>query len=1096
MFLLIGAAVVSIAGSAAAWYFNQRTKEEEEKQAELRQKIKDYNEKFDLNVKEKKENLQETLKNTFFEIKKLYIDTISFYRKEKENVLKDLRKLYSAILEELKKPNISPYEKESLLKERNRVQDALKRLEAYWNYLIWFEKRLQVLTDYEKYENIFELSEPDSILPLNYLYVGKLALIEKEELNRLTIYDQKLQLKTDKVDNIYVDNKQEKINLRYYVDNNIDDIPVFLEYSKDNKYFTVSIAKGEIYKNLLTNNSFDVIVSEKERRGSNSISLDYKGVRGILKTINKIFPTKLYRENEQLAVSIIENDFLLRNIEYSEKSLDETSSGIDGNIVVVFCIEKLQDSLDKLNSSLNNNEISVLNFEYENQTLDLRVGSLTIFCKIEPFKSYLTIEKINEADINDMKIFSVPFRFVFSPEDQFDKNLYLNLEADFINFLNFSNRQTNYQNHSNNEGKDDFRFIEKWNQIIDYQIEKNSYEDHLFLYDEIILCKKRNGLNGNELQIKTSYNKEIIRLINKTISEKRTIVVYINAKLPGTQFFEDVALGNMVDFDKSNSTIIINSDQFPDDLIKSDNKKFILRVKSYPGALKKQKDALNDFNQGKIVNKELKQMLISPKLIEKAVDTQWEDLLKHLKLRNIDLTENQHSIVNQILQEKNIFVLQGPPGTGKTTIIKELAFQFLEHFPYSKLLIVSQQNVAVDNALERIYSDNRIWFDQHEKSMIRIAPDPDKVSNELKKITIENWFASYKKNLFSSYPELVYRKEELEKYMKEWEFLINKDEISEIDKDILEVLISSHNIIGATCVGLANKKIGLNLVEFDMAIIDEAGRATPPELMIPMLRAKKVVLIGDHFQLPPSSDQKLIESIEDGNEDILNNIDREFLETSFFQKIFEDIPMTNKNILTEQFRMPIQVGNLISKLFYENKLKNGIEKKSNGCYFSEKIISWIDVKGKQEKSGTSSYNLEEVKEVVKLIKEIIATLDKKNIGSTKKIAVITPYAAQKQEIKKAVNRIAKQDMTDIKIDTIDSFQGQEAHIVIYSTVKTYGNLSFIIDKRRLNVAISRTQENLIFIGHKNYLKKATVRGKINLFKEINEYIDLCTINIL
>ena len=182
----------------------------------------------------------------------------------------------------------------------------------------------------------------------------------------------------------------------------------------------------------------------------------------------------------------------------------------------------------------------------------------------------------------------------------------------------------------------------------------------------------------------------------------------------------------------------------------------------------------------------------------------------------------------------------------------------------------------------------------------------------------------------------------------------------DIPNEIKELLISSHQILGATCMGLANKSLGLDLSEFDIAIIDEAGRATAPELLIPILRAKKVVLIGDHNQLPPTVDKQLFKDIEDDNIDKLTFEDKEVLEKSFFEELYEKIPNSNKMMLNEQFRMPKKIGDLISELFYESMLKNGHIKDSSNFIDSKNIVKWIDVKGIHEVYNNSSFNDEEV----------------------------------------------------------------------------------------------------------------------------------------
>lgn len=190
-------------------------------------------------------------------------------------------------------------------------------------------------------------------------------------------------------------------------------------------------------------------------------------------------------------------------------------------------------------------------------------------------------------------------------------------------------------------------------------------------------------------------------------------------------------------------------------------------------------------------------------------------------------------------------------------------------------------------------------------------------------------------------------------------------------------------------------------------------------------------------------------------------------------------------MLKEQFRMPEQIGNLISQLFYDNKLYNGHIKQTNSFVDPKNIIRWINVDGKHEIDGKSSYNSKEVDGIEKLLGHINEHLKKK--GLTKSIGIITPYSAQKRKIRAKIKTLS--NISSLKIDTVDSFQGEEADIVIYSTVKTYGNISFLIDKKRLNVAISRTKENLFFVGKRDFFYNAkTTTDEINLFKKIIEYI--------
>jgi len=220
------------------------------------------------------------------------------------------------------------------------------------------------------------------------------------------------------------------------------------------------------------------------------------------------------------------------------------------------------------------------------------------------------------------------------------------------------------------------------------------------------------------------------------------------------------------------------------------------------------------------------------------------------------------------------------------------------------------------------------------------------------------------------------------------------------------------------------------------------------------LKAKKVILIGDHKQLPPNNDRKLIEKME--KDEGFNEADLKILEKSYFEELYEKLDNSSKAMLQEQFRMPNKIGDLISKLFYENKLRNGRN------FDVKDSLNWIDVRGYEKREGTSKSNYKEAK--------LIA--DRVTKFNNKSIAVITPYSAQKRLLRKMIKG------KNIKIDTIDSFQGEEADIVFYSLVRNIGNIQFLLDMRRLNVAISRTKEKLFFVGNKKFFSKDEMFRKI------------------
>ncbi|WP_238699867.1 AAA domain-containing protein [Helicobacter pylori] len=170
--------------------------------------------------------------------------------------------------------------------------------------------------------------------------------------------------------------------------------------------------------------------------------------------------------------------------------------------------------------------------------------------------------------------------------------------------------------------------------------------------------------------------------------------------------------------------------------------------------------------------------------------------------------------------------------------------------------------------------------------------------------------------------------------------------------------------------------------------------------------------------------------------------------------------------------------------------KNGAIKNTSQFYDPKNIIRWINVEGEHELEKTSSYNKDQVQKIIELLEQINRVLNQRKIRKT--IGIITPYNAQKRCLRSEVEKYGFKNFDELKIDTVDAFQGEEADIIIYSTVKTCGNLSFLLDSKRLNVAISRAKENLIFVGKKSFFENLRSDEK-NIF---NAILQVCRIGNL
>ncbi|WP_238701537.1 C-terminal helicase domain-containing protein [Helicobacter pylori] len=170
--------------------------------------------------------------------------------------------------------------------------------------------------------------------------------------------------------------------------------------------------------------------------------------------------------------------------------------------------------------------------------------------------------------------------------------------------------------------------------------------------------------------------------------------------------------------------------------------------------------------------------------------------------------------------------------------------------------------------------------------------------------------------------------------------------------------------------------------------------------------------------------------------------------------------------------------------------KNGAIKNTSQFYDPKNIIRWINVEGEHQLEKTSSYNKDQVQKIIELLEQINRALNQRKIRKT--IGIITLYNAQKRRLRSEAGKYGFKNFDELKIDTVDAFQGEEADIIIYSTVKTCGNLSFLLDSKRLNVAISRAKENLIFVGKKSFFENLRNDEK-NIF---NAILQVCRIGNL
>lgn len=328
----------------------------------------------------------------------------------------------------------------------------------------------------------------------------------------------------------------------------------------------------------------------------------------------------------------------------------------------------------------------------------------------------------------------------------------------------------------------------------------------------------------------------------------------------------------------------------------------------------------------------------------------------------------------------------------------------------------------------------------------------------------------------------------------QWQALL--EDANEHDLDEIRKLYVQHaNVIGTTCVASARKEFMDNYPTFDVVIIDEVSKATPPELLLPMLKGKKIILVGDHHQLPPLVGEDTLEEtlkamLEENKELEGRDELKKLLKESLFERLFKNLPRSNKQMLAIQYRMHEKIMHSISP-FYENEddhLQCGLtdsDKVRDHLLESHYVkrqdhLIWLDMPNEkrffeeQMKDGKSRFNQAELD----VIRDVLIDLDHatdmaKHAGlmamdMKKSVGVISFYGEQVKKIDRLVQQQLNLKHLHIRTGTVDKFQGMEMDVIVVSMVRNNdhknADIGFANDYRRLNVALSRARELLMLIG--------------------------------
>jgi superfamily I DNA and/or RNA helicase len=431
------------------------------------------------------------------------------------------------------------------------------------------------------------------------------------------------------------------------------------------------------------------------------------------------------------------------------------------------------------------------------------------------------------------------------------------------------------------------------------------------------------------------------------------------------------------------------------------------------------------------------------------------------------LNSSQQAAVHKILAAEDLAIVHGPPGTGKTTTLVQ-AIKALIKQNNQQILVVAPSNTAVDLLSEKL-SDEGL-------NVLRVG-NPARVSERLMSLTLDSKMADH--NSMKEIKKLRKQANEFRDMAHKYKRNFGKAErdqrkalfdearsimksVENTEQYIIDDLLTKAQVIAATLVGANHYTV--RKMKYHTVVIDEAGQALEPACWIPILKAKKVILAGDHCQLSPT-----VKS---------NEAARQGLATTLLEKSVEKHPEAVV-LLEEQYRMNKMIMGYSSAVFYEDKLKAHASVADHLLFPADIPLAFIDTAGcgfDEKTEGTSTTNPEEAmflfKHLTQLVTDLAPLYQPDNFPT---IAVISPYKQQIYLLKEQLQHspVLQPYLNKISVNTIDSFQGQERDIVYISMTRsnTESKIGFLSDIRRMNVAMTRARKKLVVIGDSGTLSQ-------------------------
>jgi hypothetical protein len=554
------------------------------------------------------------------------------------------------------------------------------------------------------------------------------------------------------------------------------------------------------------------------------------------------------------------------------------------------------------------------------------------------------------------------------------------------------------------------------------------------------------------------------------------------------------------------------------DTQRDDQRRLVLDAAATDRSLKKEEMALRTLRSRQTCNPDLLDVLLDASLARE------DDWIAHDETP-IHATDDpgRDEAVRQAMRARDVLVVQGPPGTGKTTFVAELVLRHLREHPGDTVLIASQTHHATDNVLLRVHELDP------DVPLARVAPPwqvEEKVAREARRFWLddpnrEETGARRRAERYRAFAHAQLASGAWEPATAGPLLAIQREYLGEQDaRPLRQQRLDAASVVAGTCYAVGNTPDVRDRI-YELAIIEEAGKASPTEALMGMLRATKVVLVGDVRQLPPTPDHalqellrrahrrpqeiddpglraqavKLVERIVEARRQIPLAADRprEYTSETLFAYLGRQLRREQPRLevtLRRQYRMASGIGDLVSACFYEGNLENryddarrdprAVAVTPHGAHVLLADVTGVESRPRGDRRHEKSYqNTKEATRATRLLdaleREAAKRPDVAN-GRRLSVAVLTGYSAQRELLRR---EIARQELPhlDLHVDVIDNFQGSEAEVAIVSLVRTE-KPGFMDIPNRVNVALSRARSLLIVLVSLERARSGTLGGPV------------------